>query len=232
MRLDWLPDVLSDAGCKVRVLDGWLGRGKELVSVEGLVWHHTVTPASVPDDQVARLLRDGHASLAGPLSQLGLQRDGTFVVVAGGKCNHNGYGEWGNQAIGIEAYNSGTGEPWPQSQLDAYDLGSAAILRRLGFGADRMKGHKETDPRRKIDPKGIDMDAARARVARLITDPHQEDDMPYTEEQLKAIVAEAVKPLAADLAEVKRQVTKSQDAKAKGGRTLRHIVATDLANGD
>lgn len=65
--------------------------------------------------------------------------------------------------------------------------------------------------------------------------PIPEDDMPYTEAQLAAIVGKAVAneltKVKADLAEVKRQVAKSEDAKAPNGRTLRHIVATDLNNG-
>lgn len=232
MRATWLPDVLRAAGCDVYELPGWQGRGKELTTINGVVWHHTASGPNWQDGHVAAMLRDGRPDLAGPLSQLGLERDGTFVVIADGKANHNGYGLWGNQAIGIEAYNNGIGEPWPQDQLDAYDLGTAAILAHEGKGADRMKGHRETDPGRKPDPTGIDLPAARARIDRLIAGGlNPEDDMPYTEDQLKRIVAAAVAPLARDLAEVKRQVSRSEDAKAKGGRTLRHIVATDLNNG-
>src|SRR5690606_13061581 len=53
-------------------------------------------------------------------------------------------------------------------QLDAFHAGTAAILRRLRLDSSRMLAHRETDPRRKIDPTGIDMHAARARVARLL----------------------------------------------------------------
>src|SRR5690606_27640553 len=80
----------------------------------------------------------------------------------------NGYGTWGNDSIGIETYNDGVGEPWPRAQLDAFHAGTAAILRRLRLDSSRMLAHRETDPRRKIDPTGIDMHAARARVARLL----------------------------------------------------------------
>jgi hypothetical protein len=130
---------------------------------------------------VRRLLRDGRSDLPGPLSQLGLERDGTYAVIAAGRCNHNGYGQWGNDSIGIEAYNTGTGEPWPVVQLEAYDRGTAAICRALGVPATQVKGHRETDPGRKIDPTGIDMDAARSRVARLLSTqpqpaPDEEDE--------------------------------------------------------
>lgn len=168
MRLPWLADVLRDAGCRVVEIPGWRGRGRDLAGVHGVVWHHTATPGRVSNDTVRRLLRDGRPDLPGPLCQLGLERDGTFVVVADGRGNHNGHGTWGNNSIGIEAYNDGVGEPWPRAQLDAFHAGTAAILRRLRLDSSRMLAHRETDPRRKIDPAGIDMHAARARVARLL----------------------------------------------------------------
>jgi hypothetical protein len=136
--------------------------------VLGVVWHHTATGPNWADGHVAALLRDGRRDLAGPLSQLGLERDGTFVVVATGKANHNGFGFWGNDAIGIEAYNNGKGEPWPAAQMDAYVRGTAAILKHLGLGADRMKGHRETDPGRKPDPTGIDLNFARLLIGAVM----------------------------------------------------------------
>ena len=164
MRVDWLPDVLRDAGLNVDVMPGALTRGRSMRSVQGVVGHHTATGPNWNDDHVAFLLRDGRRDLAGPLSQLGLERDGTFVVIATGKSNHNGYGEWGNDSIGIEAYNSGIGEPWPRAQYEAYVRGAAAVLARLGFGEHRFKGHRETDPRRKPDPRGIDLDQFRRDI--------------------------------------------------------------------
>ena len=110
----WLAGVLRAAGCKVYEMPGWKERGtRELDVIYGVVQHHTATGTNWDDDHVAFLLRDGRRDLAGPLSQLGLERDGTFVCVAAGRANHNGYGEWGNSSIGIEAYNDGVGEVWP-----------------------------------------------------------------------------------------------------------------------
>jgi len=165
MRLPWLADELRAAGLAVVEVGGWQHRGDDLRSVEGIVWHHTATGPRTSDLNVARLLRDGRPNLAGPLSQLGLDRAGRYHVVAAGKANHNGYGLWGNQSIGIEAYNDGVGEPWPDVQVAAYITGTRALLGRLGLGVDRVKGHKETDPRRKIDPAGLDMDEMRTRIA-------------------------------------------------------------------
>lgn len=176
MRLDWLPTVLRGAGLHVIELHGWLERqSRPGFDPVGVVWHHTATGPSWPDASVAALLRDGRSDLSGPLSQLGLQRDGTFVVVAAGRANHNGYGMWGNDSIGIEAYNDGRGEPWPDVQLDAYKRGTAAICRRMGWNpSTAVLGHRETDPGRKIDPTGIDMNAARSAVSFLLRSPSKE----------------------------------------------------------
>lgn len=172
--ISWVADVLRSAGLKVVELDGWRTRGRTFVP-KGIVWHHTATSVKASDSNVDRLLRDGRPDLAGPLSQLGLRRDGTFVVVAAGRANHNGYGTWGNDSIGIEAYNDGVGEPWPLAQVDAYVRGTAAICRFLGWGADRVKAHRETDPRRKIDPAGLDMDEMRRRVTAALAQGDDDD---------------------------------------------------------
>lgn len=183
MRVPWLADVLHDAGLPLCPVDGWQGRGRELQTVEGIVAHDTVTSKTTPDGSVAKLLRDGRPDLAGPLAQLGLDRQGRFWLIADGKCNHNGYGTWGNQAIGIEAFNDGKGEPWPTVQLDNWQRGCAAILRHLGQNEGHVLAHRETDPHRKIDPVGVDMDAFRRRVHTLLTP--EEDDL--TPEQAKKL---------------------------------------------
>lgn len=220
MRLDWLADVLREAGCRVIETPGWRTRGTDLVTVRGVVWHHTASSTKSSDEAVANLLVRGRSDLPGPLCQLGLQRDGSFVVVAAGRANHNGFGTWGNQSIGIEAYNNGVGEPWPAVQLDAYDRGTAAILRHLRLSTAEVKGHRETDPHRKIDPAGIDMDAARQRIAALLTyrppapTPQPEDDDMFTDDDR------------AKLDEVYAQLTTSRDDKSPKGATVRWLAAT------
>lgn len=200
MRATWLPDVLRAAGLTVVELPGWKGRGKELTAINGVVAHHTATGTNWTDTRVDALLRDGRADLPGPLAQLGLDRAGRYRLVADGRANHNGYGTWGNASIGIEAYNDGKGEPWPAVQLDAYQRGAAAILAHLGLPAAKVLAHRETDPRRKPDPVGIDMAAFRRAVAGHIgapaptipTGPSTEDDMTDADRKLLAeILAEA-----------------------------------------
>ncbi|HEX2578680.1 MAG TPA: N-acetylmuramoyl-L-alanine amidase [Aquihabitans sp.] len=168
MRALWLPGVLRDAGLTVVEHAGWRTRGSELRAIHGVVCHHTATSARTSDSAVARLLIVGRADLKGPLCQLGLRRSGVFDVITSGRGSHNGFGRWGNDSIGIEAYNDGVGEPWRPVQVDAYQRGCAAICRHLRLSASFVQGHKETDPRRKIDPAGIDMHAFRARVTDLL----------------------------------------------------------------
>ncbi|MEY4547476.1 MAG: hypothetical protein RL685_3671 [Pseudomonadota bacterium] len=174
----WLPDVLRNVGLKVAVVDGWEARGRgDVGNTLGVLCHHTGGPkhGNMPS---LRVLLDGRQNLVGPLAQLALGRDGTYYVIAAGRCNHAGPGAWngvtnGNlHFIGIEAENTGTSSdwPWPTVQVDAYQRGVAAILRRLGLSAASCAGHKEYAlPRgRKPDPS-LDMDAFRASVAAWIS---------------------------------------------------------------
>lgn len=171
--LTWLADVLRAKGCKVVETAGWKSRGRaEMGAVKGVLCHHTAG-ARAGNAPSLNLVVNGRPDLPGPLSHLHLARDGTFTVVAAGRCNHAGAGNWqgvtaGNSSfIGIEAENAGDGtDPWPAVQMDAYARGVAAILKKIGQGAEMCCGHKEyATPRgRKIDP-AFAMDPFRALVA-------------------------------------------------------------------
>jgi hypothetical protein len=175
--LTWLPGVLKDAGLKVAEVPGWESRGRgEMGTVVGVICHHTAGPRSGNMPSLGTLVK-GRSDLPGPLAQLGLGRDGTFYVIAAGRCNHAGPGTWqgvssGNTSfIGIEGENSGdAGDPWPEVQMDAYRRGVAAILRQLGRGAEFCCGHKEyaLPAGRKPDPR-FDMNAFRVRVAGILS---------------------------------------------------------------
>jgi hypothetical protein len=170
--MTWLADVLRAAGLTVDEQPGWKTRGRgPMTSVRGILCHHTGGSLKGNAPSLA-LVRDGRPDLAGPLSQLVLGRDGTFFVIGAGRCNHAGAGIWqgvtsGNGSfIGIEAENAGTtADPWPQTQMQAYIRGCAAILAHLGLPAAMVAGHKEyaTPPGRKIDPT-FDMKTFRASI--------------------------------------------------------------------
>jgi peptidoglycan hydrolase-like protein with peptidoglycan-binding domain len=173
--LIWLPQVLRSAGLKVGVVDGWEARGHgDVGHTLGVLCHHTAGSknGNMPS---LNLLIKGRPDLQGPLAQLGLGRDGTYYVIAAGRCHHAGKGIWNGIAngnmhfIGIEAENTGRGDdvPWPAVQVDAYQRGVAAILMHAGLNAESCAGHKEyaLPQGRKPDPN-LDMSAFRAAVAR------------------------------------------------------------------
>lgn len=174
----WLPEALQGAGLKVSLVPGWETRGQDsLGRILGVICHYTATPDATRNMPTLDLLIRGRTDLPGPLCQLGLGRDGTFYVVASGRANHAGRGEWngittGNtNLIGIEAENSGrANDPWPAVQLDAYHRGVAAILRQLGRSAASCCGHREyaLPSGRKSDPN-ISMDQFRLRVATILS---------------------------------------------------------------
>ena len=176
--LTWLPQVLKDSGLKVALTDGWESRGRgDVGNIVGVICHHTATLGKKTNMPTLKTLIQGRSDLSGPLAQLGLGRDGTYYVIAAGRCNHAGTGSWkgvtsGNSRfIGIEAENTGLADdsPWPDVQMDAYRRGVAAILAHIGQSADFCAGHKEyaLPPKRKDDPS-FDMIAFRSAVAAIL----------------------------------------------------------------
>lgn len=176
--LIWLPDVLKEAGLKVALVNGWENRGRgDVGNIFGVICHHTAGPRTGNMPSLNTLI-NGRSDLPGPLAQLGLGRDGTYYVIAAGKCNHAGQGMWkgitqGNtNFIGIEAENTGLSNdlPWPEIQMQAYRHGVAAILKHIGQGADFCAGHKEYAlPRGRKTDTSFDLVAFRSSVAAIIT---------------------------------------------------------------
>lgn len=173
----WIAAACRDAGLRVVEVQGWRERGGTTFVPRGAIIHHT---AGAPSGDMPSLgvLVSGRPGIPGPLSQFGVGRSGTIYVVAAGRANHAGNGGWrglaGNAAVwGIEAENTGRGEPWPPAQLDAFHRLAAVLAARTPFAPDLIACHREWAPRRKIDPTGIDGDAFRRAVAALLA---QEDD--------------------------------------------------------
>lgn len=176
--LTWLPAVLKAAGCKVVEQPGWETRGHgDVGTIKGILCHHTAG-GKTGNAPSLRVVQDGRPDLAGPLSQLVLGRDGTFYVVAAGKCWHAGAGNWqgitdGNSnMIGIEAENTGlTDDPWPTVQKEAYAKGVAAIASHLKLPYTSVAGHREyaLPKGRKPDPS-FNMNDFREYVRDLMND--------------------------------------------------------------
>lgn len=175
--LTWLPDVLKSAGLKVATIDGWQDRGRRDVGhIFGVICHHTAGPKNGNMPSLKTLI-NGRPDLPGPLAQLGLGRDGTYIVIAAGRCNHAGKGIWkgvvnaNSNFIGIEAENTGLPNdfPWPDVQMDAYHRGVAAILRHIGRGSEFCAGHKEYAlPHGRKGDADFDMDAFRLSITAIM----------------------------------------------------------------
>ena len=178
--LTWLPRVLLDAGLKVAEQPGWRTRGRgDVGPTKGVICHHTAGPKTGNMPSLG-IVTNGRPDLPGPLAQLCLGRDGTYFVVAAGRCNHAGVGNWqgftaGNtNFIGIEAENTGftsgpKADPWPAVQMDAYRRGVAAILKKIRANAIMCCGHKEyaLPAGRKNDPT-FDMNDFRLQVSMIM----------------------------------------------------------------
>lgn len=177
------PDILRSAGLKVKVHSGWLTRGRPGgLNPTGVLCHHTATGPNSSDSNVLNLLIRGRSDLAGPLCNLGLDRDGVVHIIAAGRANHAGRAKAsGSMAaassgngvyIGIEAFNAGTGEKWNKKQYDAYVLLCAVLSVKItGNSVNTVRAHRETSVTGKIDPFGptpyensFDMNKFRSRV--------------------------------------------------------------------
>lgn len=173
MILTGLADACRKSGLPVEEVDGWQTRGHgQFAGVTGIVCHHTATPATATGNYPSlRIVRDGRSDLPGPLSQLGLGRDGTVYVIAAGVAWHAGATLYPRQdnwhTIGIEAEHDGL-SPWPDVQLSAYVRLVAALREHYGIPLSNIQGHKEVayPLGRKIDPT-FDMTDFRARVKRV-----------------------------------------------------------------
>jgi N-acetylmuramoyl-L-alanine amidase len=180
VQLTWLADELRSAGLRVQGDEGWLERGRPWAfDPVGVLMHHTAFRATGADPQPAlATVRDGRPGLRGPLCHVLVARDGTCHVIYAGRANHAGEarpsgpvegGDGNASYVGIEI-DYAPQQPFSQrptaAQLDASVVAAAAIVARLGNGADHVRYHSETSLAGKWDPGStLDADAFRARVA-------------------------------------------------------------------
>lgn len=166
-----LADVARRTGRPVQEVAGWKTRGRDTMKgVKGVICHHTAGPLSGNYPSFNTVL-NGRPDVPGPLSQFGLGRDGLIIVFAAGRANHAGvvshpyYG--GDWTLGIEAENTGRGEPWGAPIMLSYRLLVAELAKEFDFAVSEARGHKEVayPLGRKPDPT-FDMDEFRASVKR------------------------------------------------------------------
>lgn len=191
--MPWLTDLdvaLRNGGIGFWADPGWRGRGHGPMSgVRAIIIHHTAGGGS--NDW--RVVRDGRAGLAGPLSQMTFERDGGVRLLAAGQSWHAGTGYHprigrnnGNAwCIGIEGVSRGVGNDWTSAQRREYPRVAAALCRHYGLPADAVIGHREWAPNRKIDPGDWDMNQFRAEVRRHLAGGHAPGPAPAPAAPLK-----------------------------------------------
>ena len=184
-----LADVLRRAGLQVEEVDGWElrargGAGYPSSGPIGIIVHHTASgPAKDGPVDVREMTFECAVK---PMTNLYVDRRGTWWVCAAGATNTNGKGgplgplplnSANSRVIGIEAGNNGVGEQWPDVMQDSYVVGVAALAEAYRIDTANVYGHYEWAPSRKVDPAGPsrfgavgphgswDMDAFRAAVA-------------------------------------------------------------------
>ena len=162
-----MADVLRGAGLQVVELSGWQTRARSSGGYASgapsvVMWHHTASAGDGATDADYCTFRASDR----PLCNVVIGRDGITYVCAAGATNTNGKGgpltlpdgrtvpadSMNTRAIGIECSNSGTGQAWPQVQVDAVHAASAALCAAYIGGADQVAGHVDWAPGRKIDP--------------------------------------------------------------------------------
>ncbi|MFE4334505.1 N-acetylmuramoyl-L-alanine amidase [Streptomyces sp. NPDC056831] len=164
--------------------------------VNGSMVHHTVTKGTAA---TVAMVRDGYASLPGPLCHGMVAKDGRVHLVGWGRANHAGGGDprvleqviaesYGSRPTpptkgnangtdgnarfyGWECENLGDGkDPWPKAQYDAIVRVQAALCRAHGWSAKSVIGHLEWS-NDKVDPRGFTMAELRADVAERLKHP-------------------------------------------------------------
>ena len=162
---DWCREAVASYGTPVDEHPGWQTRGRSggVDYASGrpwcVMWHHTAS-----SDQS---LEDYHATGSdnAPVCNLDIASNGRVIVIAAGPTNTNGKGQamqtskgvvpadsMNSYALGIEFYNNGVGQPWPQIQIDVGFAVVTNLQRHLGLAATDVFTHFEYAPDRKVDP--------------------------------------------------------------------------------
>jgi N-acetylmuramoyl-L-alanine amidase len=158
-----LPSILSNAGLIVKTVPGWETRARSSGGYEpgfpaAIVCHHTASPSNGPQSVQYCI-----TAPTAPIGNLILDRDGTIYIVAAGASNHAGKGGplgpipqdgINARSIGIEACNTGVGEPWPMIQQLVYVKMVAVLAKYYNIAIPNIVAHFEWAPTRKIDPAG------------------------------------------------------------------------------
>lgn len=153
-----LARVARKTGYPVVEVGGWKKRGNgQMKGMRSVMAHHTAG-AATGNYPSLNVVTYGHSGLRGLLAQLGIGRDGTIYVMGAGLAYHAGRvsktAYTNPYSLGIEAENTGTGQTWPEKQLDSYVKLVAELLKEFKKPINACIGHKEAAvPKgRKVDP--------------------------------------------------------------------------------
>jgi hypothetical protein len=170
-----LADVCRRAlGDEVFEVEGWEYRARGSGGYAdgrpwAFVWHHTASDTDPAND--VNYICYGNPDA--PVANLYLDRDGAVWVCAGGATNTNGKGgpvtvskgvipldQLNTYAVSMEIANAGTGQPWPQVQVNAAFAVSLAVCAAYGLQPDDVLTHygwcEPSCKGRKIDPATAD----------------------------------------------------------------------------
>lgn len=218
---DEIVAALRDYGCKVEELPGWRERTTGFrFEPYGQAWHHDAFQEGFDDKAAAEFMVRGRPDLRGPIANGSIGNYGTVFLVAYGNANHAGRNEAdvhnrlrrglaplgdayldadrdtvvGNPMLwGWECRNAGTGQdPW--DQLDVMERAGAAMCDACGWPPEANAGHRELTAR-KIDPRGFDMHAFRADIARILTSQGDDDITPEQAKKLDAVELRSIATL-------------------------------------
>lgn len=208
-----LDKAIARSGLSVIELGEWKTRksnGGE--DYQGVLVHHTgsydgLADASGDLDYAWWMAIDGRPDLPPPLDNLALSAEGVVYLTAAGNANHAGEAKKSGPMpaakdgskiyIGIEAMNDGS-QGWDSPArladgtkiiyFEAYARLCASLCYYYKWPASHVRAHKETSVTGKWDPGLLDMDKFRARIAELLKQWEEEDDMPTPEEVAAAVL--------------------------------------------
>ena len=201
MRVLELPDRLRDREVPIKVVAGFETRGIEFPGrPDGCIRHWTATAGSAL--KAVTFGRTSPTRLDGPLSQTNQSREvdprtglDVVYVVASGKANHAGEGEWngmsGNyELLGHEIDWAGPTEVFgPMRKLTSELVMRALLDCCTGTNPNDVCEHREYAPKRKIDTN-LSGDELRRRMAELANGGSIPGRLDLTVEQYKEIMAE------------------------------------------
>ncbi|MEV6301145.1 N-acetylmuramoyl-L-alanine amidase [Actinoplanes sp. NPDC051861] len=182
MPINWLADVLRDAGVRVVEEGNWRGRGVSgAFDPRGVLWHHTVGTSSATNPAPALgTVINGRPTLQGPLCHALVDYHGVFHLISANRTNHAGptrasgpipAGDGNTMLVGWEIDYQGVHQAITGEQYRESVIATAAVLRVLGRDASYARGHRETSVEGKIDPGHVDLDRMRADVAERLKQP-------------------------------------------------------------